>query len=284
MNTHPFIKFPINIEKYLDILGPRLEGVEKLITAISDGGMTRANYAMFQTWGVMGSLAIEGNPLTHIEIYDLITTKTFAREGEYYHRQVTNMMACLLIARRDKELSNLDTVGFLNKAHALMMANIGDTFASYASIGEIRELNVGVGHYSCPRHEEVLGIMEKFCRWMADDPGDMKLGILKAIAAHVMFACIHPYGDGNGRMSRWIEVLLLIRAGVPEPCAHMLSSHYWDTQQEYYRMLDLTHGLKIDGHYNINLELDAFMVYALVGFHDFLVMQWQTLHAKTEVH
>ena len=245
--------------------------------------MTRANYAMFQTWGVMGSLAIEGNPLSHSQIYDLITTKTFAREGEYYHRQVTNMMACLLIARRGNGLTNIREVTFLNKVHSLMMTNIGDTFEAYASIGDLRKLNVVVGRYSCPHHEQVPEMMEMFCRWMDDDPGDMMQGILKAIAAHVMFACIHPYGDGNGRMARWIEVFLLIRAGVPEPCAHMLSPHYFNTQQEYYRMLDSTHGLMLDGHYNIDLELDAFMLYALIGFHDFLVMQLQTLHAKTEV-
>ena len=62
--------------------------------------------------------------------------------------------------------------------------------------------------------------------------------IIKAILAHLYVAWIHPFGNGNGRTARLIELHLLMSAGMPSPAAHLLSNHYNDTRAEYYRQLD----------------------------------------------
>ena len=49
----------------------------------------------------------------------------------------------------------------------------------------------------------------------------MAEGILKATLAHLYIAWIHPFGDGNGRTARLVEFMLLSRAGVPSPSAHL---------------------------------------------------------------
>jgi hypothetical protein len=50
--------------------------------------------------------------------------------------------------------------------------------------------------------------------------------LIAAVVAHVYFEWIHPFGDGNGRTGRLIELKLLLEAGVPQPAAHLLSNHY----------------------------------------------------------
>jgi cell filamentation protein, protein adenylyltransferase len=51
---------------------------------------------------------------------------------------------------------------------------------------------------------------------------------------HIYIAWIHPFGDGNGRRTRMIELLLLAQSGVPWPAAHLLSNHYNKTRDRCY--------------------------------------------------
>jgi Fic family protein len=41
------------------------------------------------------------------------------------------------------------------------------------------------------------------------------IGVIKSIIAHLYLAWIHPFGDGNGRTARLLEVRFLMEAGVP---------------------------------------------------------------------
>jgi Fic family protein len=65
----------------------------------------------------------------------------------------------------------------------------------------------------------------------------LHFAIIKAIAAHLYMAWIHPFGDGNGRVARLLEFAMLLKSGVPA-AAHLLSNHYNLTRTEYYRQLD----------------------------------------------
>jgi Fic family protein len=90
----------------------------------------------------------------------------------------------------------------------------------------------------------------------------MQIGcaIIKAIVAHVYFAWIHPFGDGNGRAARLLEYRVMVVAGVPIPAAHLLSSHYNLTRAEYYRQLD--QASRNGGN------LVQFLCYAIQGYVD----------------
>ena len=70
-------------------------------------------------------------------------------------------------------------------------------------------------------------------QWLNDLPLDalgannrLHMAVLKAIYAHLFFVWIHPFGDGNGRTARIIELRVLLASGVPTPVAHLLSNHY----------------------------------------------------------
>ena len=101
----------------------------------------------------------------------------------------------------------------------------------------------------------------------------MAEGILKATLAHLYIAWIHPYGDGNGRTARLVEFMLLARAGVPFPSAHLMSNHFNLTRNRYYRELDRSS--RVGGHGRDDEHGDAFgfVEYAVRGFVDGLADQ-----------
>ena len=72
---------------------------------------------------------------------------------------------------------------------------------------------------------------------MVPEGEGIPFAIIKAVIAHLYIAWIHPFGDGNGRTARLLELAILLRSGIPVPACHLLSSHYNATRTEYARQL-----------------------------------------------
>jgi len=107
--------------------------------------------------------------------------------------------------------------------------------------------------------------LTRLCEWLNaevfDAPEDHPelappLAILKAVLAHLYLAWIHPFGDGNGRTARLLEVHILLASRFPQPVTQLLSNHYNHTRSEYYRQLDRTSREGPNG----------FLLYAVQGF------------------
>lgn len=81
--------------------------------------------------------------------------------------------------------------------------------------------------------------------------------------AHLYLAWIHPFGDGNGRTARLLELQILLSAGFAMPTTQLLSNHYNLTRSEYYRQLAAA---------SESRSLD-FVHYAVEGFVDELRAQ-----------
>jgi len=143
--------------------------------------------------------------------------------------------------------------------------NLGDQFQSIPGKFRAPGHNVVVGGYRPPLGEDVAPLMVRFCEWMRDafryEEGKQSFQdqVIQAIVAHVYIAMIHPFGDGNGRTARLIEFYILLRAGLPDMASHILSNHYNDTRQEYYRQLDQCVRER---------DLSGFIRYAVLGFRD----------------
>jgi Fic family protein len=137
--------------------------------------------------------------------------------------------------------------------------------------GKIRMHDVGVSRYRAVPAEDCAYLLNKLAEWIEGEelrgPPDMKIiyGIIRAVIAHLYFAWIHPFGDGNGRTARLLEYRILLACGVPSPAVHLLSNHYNLTRTEYYRQLDRASGSK--GEYL------PFVEYAVQGFVDGLRQQ-----------
>ena len=53
-------------------------------------------------------------------------------------------------------------------------------------------------HYAAPAPEKIREEMNRFLDWFNSDTHN---GYIKSAIAHLWFVCIHPFDDGNGRMT-----------------------------------------------------------------------------------
>ncbi|HEX3788689.1 MAG TPA: Fic family protein [Pseudonocardiaceae bacterium] len=70
--------------------------------------------------------------------------------------------------------------------------------------------------YTGPEAELVPGLMDELCDWL--ERGDLDApACVRAAMAHLNLVSIHPWKDGNGRMSRCLHTLVLAREQVLAP-------------------------------------------------------------------
>jgi len=99
-------------------------------------------------------------------------------------------------------------------------------------------------HYQAPPASRVPAEMEKFLAWFAD-PGDAD-PLLAAGLAHLWFATIHPFDDGNGRLARAIADMALARAEKTGQRFYSMSGEIGAERDQYYDILERTQKSDLD--------------------------------------
>lgn len=74
-----------------------------------------------------------------------------------------------------------------------------------------------------------------------NSPGDQP-HIIRAAMAHLNLVMIHPFRDGNGRMARCLQSLVLARGGVLSPVFMSIEEYLGRNTQSYYDVLAATGG------------------------------------------
>lgn len=108
-------------------------------------------------------------------------------------------------------------------------------------------------HYEAPASADVPKEMERFLGWINSEK-DTDPVIMAAIA-HLWFVAIHPFDDGNGRLTRTITDMLLARAdGMPHRY-YSMSAEILNNKNKYYEALENT----TVGDVDITLWLEWFL-------------------------
>lgn len=254
-------------------VGPELAGLlgecRGLITALADSPILPEDQTRLLevslVRGAQATTAIEGNTLTVEQIEELRRGAKLPPSKEYLQREVENVISALnyvlekLVVRSDVELI---TPALIRQLHEMIGRDIGEAFG--AKPGAFRRNNVVVGSYRPPSFEEVPALIERLCRWLAEEfrfgsGQSLRDAIIQAIVTHVYIAWIHPFSDGNGRTARLLEFYVLMRAGVPNIASHILSNHYNATRTMYYRQLEVA---------TPTGDVSRFLVYAVEGLRD----------------
>lgn len=93
-------------------------------------------------------------------------------------------------------------------------------------------------HFEAPRAERLAAEMDTFLKWFNAEPTTDT--VLKAAIAHLWFVTIHPFDDGNGRITRAITDMQLARAeGTPQRF-YSMSAQILSKKTAYYAILELT--------------------------------------------
>jgi Fic family protein len=100
----------------------------------------------------------------------------------------------------------------------------------------VRDDERGAVVYEGPDAELVPELMEELTGFLTSTSPEVP-GIIKAAMAHLDLVMIHPFSDGNGRMARCLQTLVLARTGVLAPPFSSIEEYLGHNTTAYYDVL-----------------------------------------------
>ncbi len=280
--TYPWLRFAVDLHQaapqFWMLLGEARSKCEHIAQVPLQPATAQQLHQLYLAKGVLATTAIEGNTLSEAQVKNLLEGKLdLPPSQQYLAEEIKNIVdACNwmlgeISIGRAPVLSPELIVDFNRRVLK------GLKLAEEVTPGEIRGYDVGVARYRGAPAKDCAYLLDRLCLWLnsADfdgPPDDLAYPIIKAVLAHLYLAWIHPFGDGNGRVARLMEFLILVTSGVPSPAAHLLSNHYNQTRTEYYRQLDQA---SRSGGNPI-----PFLQYAIQGFVDGLKAQLEVIRLQ----
>ncbi len=248
--SHPWLTFSIDLSRARPQLWLALGEAQSKCAHVAGTPLApelaQELFTIYLVKGVAATTAIEGNTLTEEQVRARLEGRgELPASLAYQGVEVDNVVAALNgIGGRVLETGESDvTPAELKDFNRRVLRGL--QLEDGAVPGEIPRFNVTVGRYLAPPREDCDFLLDKLCAWLNGDTFKAPAGqeivyaILRAVLAHLYFAWIHPFADGNGRTARLLEFKILLAAGVPAASAHLLSNHYNQTRARYYRELDL---------------------------------------------
>jgi Fic family protein len=177
------------------------------------------------------SNAIEGNSLTLKETF-LVINEGLTVKGKPLkdHLEAKNHYQALeyLYDLIEKGKRHTLSEHLIKQLHMLIVQETDKEWA-----GRYRNSNVIIGgaDHTPPDALEVQHLMHDLIKWFSSKRKKLHVVELAALAHHKL-VFIHPFFDGNGRMSRLLMNLILMQAGFP------LSIVLKNDRKKYYRTLD----------------------------------------------
>ena len=209
----------------------------KLIRSISEKiGEVNANYLSKQSpqlrkqnriKTINSSLKIEGNTLTEEQITALIENKRIVGP----QKDVLEVLNAITVYEKLDKYDFLSEKSFL-KAHQKLMTGL------ISNPGKYRKQGVGIVkgtklEHLAPPYKNLPYLMKDLFKYLKDPD---ELTLIKSCVFHYEMEFIHPFLDGNGRMGRlWQTLILLSEYPIFEflPFETLISK----TQKDYYKSL-----------------------------------------------
>ncbi len=282
--SHPFISFQIDLRR-ADVptwilLGEAQSKCDHISGVPLRPAVAKELHRLYLIKGVQATVAIEGNTLTEREVEGVLDgTLQVPQSKEYLAQEVRNIAeACDSVVRQLKEAGQIPlTVDRIREFNVAVLKGL--ELPEHLQPGRTRACSVGVGTYRAAPWEDCDYLLDRLVEWLNSETFrspvpelEIAYAIIKAVVTHLYIAWIHPFGDGNGRTARLIEVQILMSAGVSTPGAHLLSNHYNQTRAEYYRHLERASASGGD--------LLPFLQYAVRGFVDGLRAQLSVIRKQ----
>ena len=120
-----------------------------------------------------------------------------------------------------------------------------------AGPGRLRDGSVvvtrGLGRdpFRPPPSSEVPRLLTEFAGWLGS--GDLtRHPVVRGAMAHLNLVSIHPFRDGNGRVARVVQSLVLAKEGLLRPELVSIEPYLGRHTREYYAVLEEVQGLSFD--------------------------------------
>lgn len=180
------------------------------------------------------SNAIEGSTLTLRETQLILETGlTIGGKSLREHFEVINHKEAIDYVEALAAGSEPINAFHVRQIHKLVLTRIDD-----ANAGQYRNLPVRIGgaRHQPPESWDIPYLMADWAAWLRGAALALH-PVARAALAHHRLAAIHPFIDGNGRTSRLVMNLLLLRAGFP--IANISGER--SARADYYDTLNASH-------------------------------------------
>lgn len=98
-------------------------------------------------------------------------------------------------------------------------------------------------HFEAPNSNLVEREMTRFLDWFNNNKIDL---VIKAAIAHLWFVTIHPFEDGNGRITRALTDMLLAQSDKSNQRFYSMSAQIRLERKQYYEILEKTQKGNLD--------------------------------------
>ena len=175
---------------------------------------------------IRGSLAIEGNTLSEEQVSTILDGEPVVAPP----REIQEARNAIKAYDRYPEWNPASEADLLN-AHEILMAGLLDAPGRYRR-GRVVVAGPGEVHHIGPPADRVPHLISDLLSWVGSTD---ELPLISSSVFHYEFEFIHPFPDGNGRMGRLWQTLILTRwkplfANVPvESLIHASQSGYYDS-------------------------------------------------------
>ena len=276
-NSEKSTTFALGNSMKMKTSNPNMDFLQTLAEYHRLGIADQIDYKKFCLYSIIThSTAIEGSTVTEIE-NQLLFDEGITAPGRTLQEQMMNLdlkaayeeAQCLAAQHADY------SVELLCRLSALVMKNTGSTYntplgAFSAANGDLRLVNVtaGFGGRSYLAYQKVPQALQDFCCWLNNERKNLKTeDILSAydlsFVAHYRLVSIHPWADGNGRMSRLVMNMLQWEFGlVPVKVLKEQKAEYIqaliDTRNQADETVFPSVMLRLH-HQNLQAEIHAFV-------------------------
>jgi len=210
----------------LDALKARLDEYRPL-----DKAVTASLHEELVLQWTYHSNAIEGNTLTLKETKVALEGITIGGKTLREHFEAINHRDAILMVEELVEKQQPLDEWTIKNLHQLVLKNIDADNA-----GRYRQVNVLISgaEHRPPSALQVPELMAAFSQWCSNDAQQLH-PVERAARIHGEFVKIHPFVDGNGRTSRLLMNLELMKAGFPATVIEVAQ------RLDYYQALDKAH-------------------------------------------
>lgn len=221
---------------------------------------------------VHSSTSIEGNPLNERQVEAALAGKMTAWEKKVIE-VVNYKKAWDWVLKKSKSSATINIRDIL-RLHTL----VADQLLFENKVGKFRPgpvyivdiiQNKEVVKYTGPDVEQIKNLLEDLLHWLDKEKFTLHPVLIAGIL-HYEFVSIHPFSDGNGRVTRLLVKLLLHVLNYDFRDCLVLDTYYWQNTSLYYQALnqaktyrtqrkaDLTNWLTYftQGFYLVAKELD----------------------------
>ncbi len=177
------------------------------------------------------SNAIEGNTLTLRETKVVLEGITVGGKPLKDHLEAVNHRDAILLLEDYVQKAEPLSEWTIKSLHQLILKGLDDDNA-----GRYRTVNVRIAGASHLPPDQVMvpELMERIIAWYHDEAMALH-PVERAARVHSDFVKIHPFVDGNGRTSRLLMNLELMKAGYPAAVLPV------EKRLAYYEALDADH-------------------------------------------